>query len=999
MIGRHHFERPVAVQVGADRRPHRADPGRERPARRRVAVAVQRREDAAGVHRHHLGAPVAHQVERERSAAAAEVLGRGALRPARRGVAAAVEEPDRRVHALRQDLGISVAVGIAGAEARDQRVAHVAPPARQRPPVGLECPQPVRVVHHQLRHGRRRRRIAAEGDPEEVGREAGRAEPRRPAAAGGEAEHRHVAVGATGCHGRGGHAPVGTEHREATAHAAGERRIRDRDDVAAEVEGVDAAVGAAHEDPGERILAEHHRRRRRQRRQRRRPAGERVAVGAHEPYPSTGRGEVGPLRIGRGREVGRAARRQASAGRGPDREGRHQRPRPAIETRECVIGPRKALSVHPHREQRGAVRAQGVAARPAHLEGVVAVGVHRQQLRPVGREIGPHRPSRQLPGARGLEAQRQPGIVEEVEPQVGTCRDVGLERRPCGVRERRVVAHEPGIVGRPEQVGRAEVAEVHQGVGLDHREPEPPRVGIHAEIGIGSQRGVDREVVLDRDHALVHVPDQDPSARQRGAVGQEPRGQQRVVLQRIRRLRAEHHAGERVLVELHQVSGRDEAVLEQQVLVRRQGHAPHVGVAFAVLERDHRAVVDLGRVQHVGGVAAVPGIDARRQQAGGEDLAAVEQLHARTHQVAAVHQAPVADHRQSAGDAVDVEETEDEVTALVREHAVDRAVEAVLVVGLGDDGGPVDRDVGRVGTEDHAVAVIHADRETRNVLGAVLPEVALQIAAGVDEDDAIVAVPRDAVTAHDGLRIGGEQHGAEHVERGRIDVLAERPRSEVRHVAHRVGAVLVARPDLGLEIGAAVRLRAIVAPQRLGVLLVEGAVVRGPIDRGHQGVRPGEIEAPVAGGPGSAAVVEEIDPQDGESDGLHAVGARRGRRGSLAQARPDRAVALQAPVHRRRPIHARSAEEIRKGPPPALARLLRGEFLGAHDRGPGAEPARPQALRHLGRNDRPHLEVDRGVRIRGPEPEGEREDREVPGTAQDRFRRAWGSTVRSDSRA
>ena len=67
------------------------------------------------------------------------------------------------------------------------------------------------------------------------------------------------------------------------------------------------------------------------------------------------------------------------------------------------------------------------------------------------------------------------------------------------------------------------------------------------------------------------------------------------------------------------------------------------------------------------------------------------------HQIAAVHQAPLPHDRQAGLDIVQVVEAEDQVPALVGDDAVDRAVVPVLVDGLGEDHGAIQREAERIG--------------------------------------------------------------------------------------------------------------------------------------------------------------------------------------------------------------------------------------------------------------------------------------------------------------
>ena len=128
------------------------------------------------------------------------------------------------------------------------------------------------------------------------------------------------------------------------------------------------------------------------------------------------------------------------------------------------------------------------------------------------------------------------GVVEEVEPPVRPRPGVRDEVREGRVRQRRVVAQEPRVEGRAEQVGRAGVAQVRQPVALEHRDAVAVVVRVEAVVGVDAQRG------RVRDHALVQVPDEDAAARQ-----------QRVVLVAVRALRPEDDVGERVLVQLDRV--------------------------------------------------------------------------------------------------------------------------------------------------------------------------------------------------------------------------------------------------------------------------------------------------------------------------------------------------------------------------------------------------------------------------------------------------------------
>jgi hypothetical protein len=128
-----------------------------------------------------------------------------------------------------------------------------------------------------------------------------------------------------------------------------------------------------------------------------------------------------------------------------------------------------------------------------------------------------------------------------------------------------------------------------------------------------------------------------------------------------------------------------------------------------------------------------------------------------------------------------------------------------------------------------------------------LPDVTLEIAARVQEYEAIVLIPRNPIVkVDDRLRVGGEEHRPEQIARLRIDVLAELPRAEVAHVRERVGAVLGSRPHLGLNYYAPIGLRAVKALQRLAVGSEEVAIAGRAIERNDVRIRSAEIETTVA---------------------------------------------------------------------------------------------------------------------------------------------------------
>ena len=78
-------------------------------------------------------------------------------------------------------------------------------------------------------------------------------------------------------------------------------------------------------------------------------------------------------------------------------------------------------------------------------------------------------------------------------------------------------------------------------------------------------------------------------------------------------------------------------------------------------ERIDGPVFHLGEVDGVGEEGLVKRIDARRQEPGGKDLFAARELHDRSGEIAAVHQAEEPDHRQSGIEIVEISEAEEQV--------------------------------------------------------------------------------------------------------------------------------------------------------------------------------------------------------------------------------------------------------------------------------------------------------------------------------------------------
>ena len=705
-----------------------------------------------------------------------------------------------------------------------------------------------------------------------------------------------------------------------------------------------------------------------------------------EPYP--------PSRVTgvRARGVGRYREHRGPIGRHPgdthpaERKRGHHRARPPVEAAEDVrrVARAEPAAVRVDAKDRRAVGALRRSPGPAHLEPAVRVGIHGHQLRAVGWEVCRHRPTRPLPGARRAHPHHRLERVEDVDPEVRARADMGLEVGRGRVRQRRVVADEKRIVWAAQDERRTGVSQVAETVRFDERHAVAPGVGIEGVVGIRAQ------CAQERDHAGVHVPHQDAAARE-----------QRVVLEPVGDLGPQHHVGGGVLVQLDRVRWGLMAVLEQQVLVAGEEHATDVGVPLVVADRHRVAPRRLAECERVGGEEALEWIDARRQQAGGEDLVAVLELDQRSSQVAAVHQAPQPDHREPGLGVVEVAEAEEVVAVLVGDHPIDRAVEAVLALGLGDIRHPIDRPVERV-REDHQVGVLDPERERGNVERAVAPDVALRVAAGVDHQEAVVAVPRNAVAERDRLGVRGEHHGAEHVDRRRVDVGVEHPRAEVGHVAHGVGAVLATRPHVTQDHGAAVGLHVVVALQRLEVGRVEVSVVGCAIDSGQRGVGARKIEVAIPGAAAALAVVGEIDPNEGDVDGVRiervfgvsATGGWSRRRTfgdrphrprdshrAMGVARRSHVTPAAAAIRAVRPVHARAAQPIGSRPPALRPQGEAPELLGREGgvRVGRAGPPGPQ---------RPNNEPAGGVcsTLSGQECDQDNGKCEGP-SAQERFRR------------
>ncbi len=215
---------------------------------------------------------------------------------------------------------------------------------------------------------------------------------------------------------------------------------------------------------------------------------------------------------------------------------------------------------------------------------------------------------------------------------------------------------------------------------------------------------------------------------------------------------------------------------------------------------------------------------------------------------------------------------------------------------------------------------------------AVLADVALKIRARVDQHDPVDVVPRNPVAEHDRLRVGREHHGAEHVDRVAIDLLAEHPRPEVRHVADRIGAVLGARPDVALDHHGAVALGVVVAAQRFEMRLEERAVAGRAIDRRHQRVGAGQVEAAAARGLAAVAVVEKVDAHERDANGVRGCGAARQRRRQRIRLARSARAGLARPVHSRRRQHI-AERTLALGALGLESGLRRGQHAGSGSRG------------------------------------------------------------------
>jgi hypothetical protein len=89
-----------------------------------------------------------------------------------------------------------------------------------------------------------------------------------------------------------------------------------------------------------------------------------------------------------------------------------------------------------------------------------------------------------------------------------------------------------------------------------------------------------------------------------------------------------------------------------------------------------------------------------------------------------------------------------------------------------------------------------------------------------------------------------------------------------------IGRILLRWPDVDLDEHAAVGLHIVVARQRLGVRAIEVAVVRRTVDRVHERVCRIQVEAPRTGRRRTAAVVLEVDTQQGHAEGVDGIGRR-----------------------------------------------------------------------------------------------------------------------------
>ena len=441
-----------------------------------------------------------------------------------------------------------------------------------------------------------------------------------------------------------------------------------------------------------------------------------------------------------------------------------------------------------------------------------------------------------------------------------------------------------------------------------------------------------------------------------------PCRQQRVVLVAVRVPGSENDLGHWIPLHRHRVdvAPRDRPVLEQDELVGRERDRTHVGMALAIQHRGRGSIVgNLAERQRITGVESLEGVDAGRQQAHREDRLAAVHGHHPPRQVPRVHQAPVTDDRQTRLEVVEVGEPEQQVPVLMGDHGVERAVVAVLVDGLGEEEAIANRAVRSqrvvriwsaaldgVG-KDQAIGVRHPEREGRDVLGTVLEHIALKVASGVHDEQAVVPVPGDRIAKRLGLRVGGQEELVEHRDGGRIDARSERPRSVVRHVAHLIGLHAgpagVARPDLALDVHRAVALHVVVAAQGFEVILIELSIVRRPVDARCRVAGVAEIEAPVARGLAPSAIGLELD-----ADQRHLDHVRRSRwtpRPRHTRARPAQALERRphaaAPAEVRHPLPARMNDEIREAPPAALALALdlepgarhRGGALAGRNRG------------------------------------------------------------------
>ena len=228
----------------------------------------------------------------------------------------------------------------------------------------------------------------------------------------------------------------------------------------------------------------------------------------------------GPSARGGDGEQRRALHRQPAAQVLAGRDRGHHRQRMVGRACRRPDSGRTGRCHPPHREQRGAVRPQRIAARPADLGTAVAVRVDRQQLRAAGRERRGDRPARDA-ATRGRPRRASTGSGSSRKRSC-VCGRVCV----LGIRFGCVVSLSVGVVAEEERI----VTASRTGTAIRGRRgpprpsasitetPEPRRIRVDAEVGIDAQRGVERERVLERNHALVDVPHQHPAARQQRVV-------------------------------------------------------------------------------------------------------------------------------------------------------------------------------------------------------------------------------------------------------------------------------------------------------------------------------------------------------------------------------------------------------------------------------------------------------------------------------------------------